>query len=85
MTDMPAKTLHDFTKRIDCPRCGCKNAERVIDGQKIRLAREDAGFSLREMARRMGISQQFLSDMEMGRRNFSEDRARQFLAALSGG
>lgn len=42
---------------------------RVTMGQEMRKAREAAGLSLRETARRLSITAPFLSDMERGRRN----------------
>lgn len=37
-------------------------------GQEIRRVRESRGKSLRELARELGVSPQFLSDIEHGRR-----------------
>ena len=42
-------------------------------GQKIRELREDADISLRELAKRLGVSAPFLSDVELGRRFPSEE------------
>ena len=41
-------------------------------GQRIRELRTESGLSLRECARRLGISAAFLSDVELGRRFPSE-------------
>ena len=43
-------------------------------GLKIRTARERAGMSVRRLAADMKISPMFLSDMERGRRNWTEER-----------
>jgi transcriptional regulator with XRE-family HTH domain len=37
-------------------------------GQRIRELREQKDFSLRELAKRLGVSAAFLSDVELGRR-----------------
>ena len=42
-------------------------------GAQLRAARKAAGFGLRELARRVGISPPFLSDIELGRRLPSDD------------
>lgn len=39
--------------------------------KRCRKFREDHGVSLRECARRMGVSASFLSDLELGRRNWN--------------
>lgn len=50
----------------------------VIDnlkaGEEIRREREVANISLRTLAKRMGFSAAYLSDMERGRRNWSNAR-----------
>ncbi|MEN6489231.1 MAG: helix-turn-helix transcriptional regulator [Smithella sp.] len=38
-------------------------------GQRIREIREERDFSLRELAKKLGVSAPFLSDVELGRRN----------------
>lgn len=40
-------------------------------GRVMREEREKRGLSLREMARRLGVSAPFLSDMELGNRRYS--------------
>jgi transcriptional regulator with XRE-family HTH domain len=50
----------------------------------MRAARQDAGFALCEVASRMGISTMTLSRLERSNRT-TEDQARQFLAAITGG
>ena len=56
-----------------CPECG--GAGRVDTpetiGERIRHTRKRLGLSLRELARRVGISAAFLSDIEHGRRGMS--------------
>jgi DNA-binding transcriptional regulator YiaG len=51
-------------------RC-CGHAKHVINGAWLRWFRESAGLGLRAMARRVGLSAAYLSDVERGRRNVS--------------
>jgi len=43
-------------------------ANEIGLGRKLRELRENAGISLREIAREVGVSAPFLSDVELGRR-----------------
>jgi transcriptional regulator with XRE-family HTH domain len=49
-------------------------------GQRLRELRDKADLSLRELAKRIGVSSAFLSDIELGRRFPSEE----ILAKLAG-
>lgn len=51
-------------------------------GRKMRLFRESKERSLRSVAEEMGISAAFLSDLERGRRNWSDKLVSQFNLAL---
>lgn len=55
-----------------CRRCGGSGVEvdPVETGREMRALREAAGLSLREMARRMGYSVQYISDLERGQREW---------------
>ena len=56
----------------------------LIDvGQSMRKHREHAKVSLRELARRLGCSAPFLSDMELGRRKYSIEWCRKTFALLN--
>lgn len=59
---------------------------RVIDhkvtGALMREARIRSGISLREMARRLGYSAPFVSDLELGRRNWTEELEAKYAAIL---
>lgn len=54
------------TRNLRCPRCG--RTSPVPDGDFIRRSREDRGLSLREVARCVGISASYLSDLERNNR-----------------
>lgn len=58
----------------------------VIDdqatGAKMRALREAAKVSLRDLGDRIDLSAPYLSDLELGRRAWSEQRAEQYAAAL---
>ncbi len=51
-------------------------------GANLRTLREKAGLSLRKVADRLGVSVPYLSDLERGRRNWTEERRDAFLKAL---
>ena len=52
-------------------------------GQRLRELRDRADLSLRELAKRSGISSPFLSDIELGRRFPSEEILGKLAAALN--
>jgi transcriptional regulator with XRE-family HTH domain len=52
-------------------------------GQRLRELRDRADLSLRELAKRIGISSPFLSDIELGRRFPSEEILEKLAAALN--
>lgn len=60
MTETPK-----WTKQ-PCPRCG--HAESIVNPGWLRSERQQAGLTLREMARRLGFSAPYISDIEHGRR-----------------
>lgn len=55
------------------------HAETGICNQTLRRMRR---LSLREVARRMGLSAPFVSDLERGRRNWTEDLDERYARAL---
>lgn len=59
--------------------------DNIATGQLARQARYYAGLTLREVARRLKLSAPFVSDLELGRRKWSEKRIRQFANALKKG
>lgn len=58
-----------LTKVVACT--GCKGTGRIeiINTKALRQARERKGITLREMARRLGFSAPYISDIELGRRH----------------
>jgi len=56
--------------------------DNVATGQLMREARKRTGLSLREMARRLGQSAPFVSDLELGRRAWDEKRIEQWAGVL---
>jgi transcriptional regulator with XRE-family HTH domain len=74
--------LDDFLAVRSCPACQGVGEEAYFDGAAFRAAREEQGVSLRELAAEIPCSPSYLSDVELGRRRFSEDFARQYLDAL---
>jgi predicted transcriptional regulator len=70
----------------DCRACGGTGREisHIETGKKMRQLRTDADISLREVARRLGISGAYLSDMEQGKRNWTNAKVEMFLGAVKG-
>ena len=52
-------------------------------GQRLRELRDKADLSVRELAKRIGVSSPFLSDIELGRRFPSEEVLGKLAAALN--
>jgi transcriptional regulator with XRE-family HTH domain len=69
---------------MPCP--ACEGTGKVLDpvaaGRQMRALRLKEKLSLREVARRMGISAPYVQDMELGRRN-CKGRLIDYLEALS--
>lgn len=62
----------EFTT-VPCARCdgtGFTIDDKAL-GQAMRRTRQTVAISLREMAKRMGISASYLSDLELGRRHWN--------------
>ena len=57
--------------------------ETSVDlGRLVRRLREDNGFSQRELASRLGVSQRYLYELETGKPKTADDRYFRLLAAL---
>jgi hypothetical protein len=67
-------------KREICRRCGGKGT--VEGATTYRAKRMRAKASLRSVARLMGISAPYLSDLERGKRDWSADMVSKFEVAL---
>lgn len=67
-----------------CPRCG--GSGRVRDdaetGWAMKGRREQAGLVLREVAAVMNLSVGYVSDLEHGRKPWSEDRIKEYTRAM---
>lgn len=78
--------LSDFNVRRKCRHCKGSGKSTDIDHQAAGLcvqdARQRAGLTLREVARRLGWSVGYLSDLEHGRRNWNEERLNKTLEAM---
>jgi len=72
-----------LTTLVSCDSCGGSGTKRVIDGAAIRRRRLNRNKTLRSVAKCMGISASYLSDIELGRRRPEiEPFISQFLKAL---
>jgi transcriptional regulator with XRE-family HTH domain len=69
------------TKARVCPRCGGTGV-LLRYGDELRAARQRAGLSLREVARRLGFTASYLCDLELDRRNCSFVLRGRYLKAL---
>lgn len=63
-----------------CPRCG--GTGTVASPSAMRKLREDAGVTLRQLAKQMNVSAPYLSDLELGHRQWTESKAELFRWAL---
>lgn len=54
-----------------CPHCGGTGDIRAVNPAWLRMVRERANVTLREMARRLDFSAPYLCDVELGRRAVS--------------
>ena len=64
-----------------CPHCG--GTGEKIDFKEIAGRRNEKGLTLREVSAKMGISLQYLSDLEHGRRNWDAELLNAFNKALA--
>lgn len=60
-----------LTERFSCRHCGGSGYVDAPSPHLLRRARENAGLSLREVARRLKMTAPYISDVELGRRNVS--------------
>lgn len=68
-----------------CPSCHGTGKVHPIDGPGLRKLRQEAGISVRALAGRLEISPMYLSDLELGRRQFSEKLAERFVEECNRG
>lgn len=61
--------------------------ERVIDhvatGKKVRDARESVHLKLDALASAAGVSKQYLSDLELGKKNWTKERYERIMALIT--
>lgn len=72
----PSKDPPKQTYLNECPHCG--HQRRVINGAWLRWVRERAGIDQRTLAKRIGISGPYLSDLERNRRECPEIIRREY-------
>lgn len=73
-----------MTPKRPCRKCGGtgKESDPVAIGHSMRRLRQRWGVSLREMARRLDISAPYLSDLELGKREWTEEKISTFRRKL---
>lgn len=71
-------------KTTPCDKCGGSGEREnpAYRGQEMRKLRKEAGLGLREIARKMGFSAAYVSDLELGRRGWSGDLIRAYQKAI---
>ncbi len=57
--------------------------DHVAAGAAMRAMREKKKVSLRAVATRLGFSPAYVSDLELGKRNWDKDKAAKFIAAIN--
>ena len=57
---------------VNCPTCGGGGKVPKYNPRWLRAVREEAGVSLRQTAKAIGISPMYLSDIERGKRGLPE-------------
>jgi predicted transcriptional regulator len=67
-----------------CRHCGGtgKEIDSFACGQDLRNEREDVGISLRQMAKILNVSAPYLSDLELGRREWNRKKVQDYKDAL---
>jgi predicted transcriptional regulator len=67
-----------------CQHCG--GTGQVLNdadvGAKLRRLREDSGKSLRDVAKALGLSAAYVSDLELGRRRWTAEKADRYARAV---
>jgi hypothetical protein len=71
--------------KIQCRHCDGLGYRLSFNPDWARKKREDARLSLRHVATKMGVSAAYLCDLELGRRNFTDEMQDRFLEALQDG
>lgn len=71
------------TKRCRCCDGTGKQLDQKDVGSKMRRMRFNARISLRSMSRLMGFSASYLSDLELGKRNWTSERMEQYRSVIS--
>lgn len=56
--------------------------DNVLTGEHARKERKRCGTSLREVARRLRVSAAYISDLELGRRNWDDKRLCEYMLAV---
>lgn len=69
-----------------CPTCGGSGTveDDAVVGARLRRQRLMARLTMKEVGRRMGFSEGYISDLERGTRGFSPALQRRYEAALRG-
>lgn len=80
MSPLRSRVLANEEWFAKCGRLALEENRR--NGEFARECREKTGLSLRKLAKRMGVSAPFLSDLERGNRTWSDEQCRKWEAAM---
>lgn len=68
---------------VDCRHCNGQGQIGRVSGTRMRALREQAGWTMRKLARVIGVSPGYLGDMETGRRPMPKKTAERIIQTLS--
>ena len=74
----------DVMSTKPCPRCGGSGIIRNdgFVGKQLRARREAVGISLRELARRVKWSATYVSELELGRKVWTDRKIQRYVTGL---
>lgn len=67
----PSQVKANFYKPVLCSCCGGTGKRDEIDGAALRAVRVKVGVSVWQLAKQLGFSAAYLSDIELGKRGCS--------------
>lgn len=69
---------------MECPLCGGagKVEDPRFEGERWRSLRLAASLTAKELARRIGWTDSYIVDLELGRRRWTEKKRKRFMGAL---
>lgn len=78
-----AKPVKPTVGTVNCPTCGHSMVDPMVEVNSLRLARKLAGRTLVDVAVAMGVSPQYLHDLEHGRRPWRAELLEKYRATVA--